>query len=67
MVTDVIKEQIVMLVRPGEIFLRVIDYMIGADRSDKVEISGAATPVYFRAVRLGDLDSESSDTAGELV
>ena len=42
MVANVIEDHVVTLVALGEIFFGVIDYVIGANRSDKIEIPRAA-------------------------
>src|SRR5438552_10390365 len=42
MIPDKIVDEIVTLFAPGEIFLGIIDHVVGADRSHKVDIARAA-------------------------
>src|ERR1700726_539237 len=67
MVTNQIEDQIVPLVAFGEIFLGVIDHMIGADRTDKIDISRTANAGDLRAERFRDLDRESAHASGRAV
>src|SRR5207253_727573 len=41
----------------------VINHVIGADRSDQVQVSRAADAGYFRPKSLGDLDGKRTDAA----
>src|SRR5712671_1597655 len=67
MVGDVIEDHVVTLVALCEILFDVIDDVVGADGSDKVDIPCAANSRDFGAQRLGDLHGECSDTSGRAV
>src|SRR3984893_8763358 len=67
MVGNVIEDHVVTLVALGEILFAVIDDVIGADRSDKIDIPCAANSRDLCAKRFGDLHSESSYTSGRAV
>ena len=49
MVSDKIEDQVVTLVALGEIFLGVIDHVVRADGSDKIDIPRAADAGDFGA------------------
>src|SRR5437879_12719106 len=67
MVANVIEDHVVLLVALGEILFGVIDYVIGANRSDKIEIPRAANSRDLCAKRFGDLHGECSNTSGRAV
>ena len=67
MVANVIEDHVVLLVALGEILFRVIDDVIGANRSDKIDIPSAANRRDLRAKRFGDLHGECSNTSGRAV
>src|SRR5664279_1723186 len=58
MVEHVVEDDVVPLIALGEVFLRVVDDVVGADRSDQGHLGGAAHAGHFRAERLGDLHGE---------
>ena len=41
--------------------------MIGAERTDEVDVPGAGHPGHLRAVRFGDLDCKGADAAGSAI
>src|SRR5438067_496107 len=63
LVAHIVDDQIVTLRTLGEIFLCVIDNMIGAERLNQFDISPTAYPGYFGAEGLGDLDGEGAHTS----
>src|SRR6266404_8399834 len=67
MVGNVIEDHVVTLVALGEIFIRVINDVIGADGSDKIDIPCAANSRDLCAKRFGDLHGECSYTSGRAV
>src|SRR5215471_18136425 len=67
MIADQVVDHVVTLVGLGEIFFRIIDHVIGADRSNQIDISSATDSRDFGAERFGDLDGESSNAAGSAV
>src|SRR5438270_12748088 len=67
MVANVIEDHVITLVAPGEIFFGVIDHVIGADRSDKIDIPRAANSRDICAKSFGDLHGESSYASGGAV
>src|SRR6266404_1996152 len=67
MVGNVIEDHVVTLVALGEIFIRVIYDVIGADGSDKIDIPCAANSRNLCAKRFGDLHGECSYTSGRAV
>src|SRR5881409_3141552 len=67
MVVNVVEDHVVTLVALREIFFRVIDDVIGADRSDKIDIARAANRRNLRAKKFGDLNGERSDTSSRAV
>ena len=67
MVANVIENHVVALVALGEILFCVIDDVIGANRSDKIDIPRAANSRDLRAKRFADLHGKGSYTAGGTV
>ena len=67
MVSHAIEHEVVSLTAPGEIFVGVVDDMVGADRSDQVHISRAAHTGHVRAERFGDLHGERTHTSRRTV
>src|SRR5437868_304409 len=67
MVTDKIEDQIVTFAAVREVFLGVVDRMIGADGADKIEIARAAYASDFCAERFRDLDRKSPNASGGAV
>src|SRR5882724_11441796 len=67
MVGNVIEEHVVTLATLGEILFCVIDDVIGADRSDKIDIACAAHSRDLCARSFGDLHREGSYTSGRPV
>jgi hypothetical protein len=67
MIPGGVENEVVTPPAPGEIFSRVIDDMIRADRPDHVHIPRAAHAGYVCAERLRDLDSERADASGRTV
>src|SRR5450756_1604140 len=62
-----IEYEVVSLPAEGEIFLGVIDRMVGAHRSDHVHIPRAAHTGHGRAERFGDLHGERTYTSRRTV
>src|SRR5437868_2941012 len=58
MATHKVEDRVIVFATRGEIFLRVIDDVICADRSNQIYIPRAAYGSYFCSERFGDLDSE---------
>src|SRR5438477_8861958 len=67
MVGNVIEDHVVTLAALGEILFCVIDDVIGADRSDKIEVACPTNSRDLCAKRLGDLHGEGSYTSGRAV
>src|SRR6266404_4840473 len=67
MVIDQVVDYVVTLIALGEVLFRIIDYVIGADRSDQVQVFRAADAGYLRAKSLGDLDGKCSDASGRTI
>ena len=59
----VVQDEVVALAPPGEVLLRVVDDVIGADGADQLQLARAAHAGDFRAGRPGDLDGERADAA----
>src|SRR5438270_159520 len=51
----------------GEVLLRVIDHLVRADRSDRLDVVRAADAGHVRAERLRDLHGERADAARRAV
>src|SRR5262245_23419187 len=66
-VLNVVENYVVMLITLGEIFLRVIDHPIGADRFHKIDIAGAADASHVCTKGFRNLDCEGSDAPGRAV
>src|SRR5204863_5644949 len=62
-IIDEIVDYIVTLLALGEVLFRVINHVIGTERSDQLQVFRAANAGYFRAEGLGDLDGKCPDTA----
>ncbi len=62
-VIDEIVDHVVTLIALGEVLFRVINHVIGTERSDEVQVSRATYAGYFRAKSLGDLNGECPNTA----
>src|SRR5258708_16799422 len=69
MIADVVENYVVTLswINFREIFLGVINDVIGADGADYVHISGAAYGGYMRTEGFGDLYGEGADASGGAV
>src|SRR5205085_8389851 len=63
LIAHIVDDQIVTLRTLGEIFLRVIDNVIGAEGSNQFHISPTAYAGHFSAERLGDLNGEGAHTS----
>ena len=66
-IADVIENQVVALRALREIFLRVIDDPVGAERAHQVDVARAAHAGDFGAEMFGDLYRERADAAGRAV
>jgi hypothetical protein len=64
MLARVVENEVVRLAAPREVVARVVDHVIGADRSDQVDVPWAAHAAHFGAESLGDLDGERADAPG---
>src|ERR1700730_3762076 len=62
-VRHVVKNEVVTLPGPREVDFRVVDDMVGSDRSDQVHVSRAADAGHFRSQRLRNLYREATDAA----
>ena len=62
-VRHVVEYEVVPLPRPREVHFRVVDDMVGADRSDQVHVPRAADASHLRAERLRNLHGKGSDAA----
>src|ERR1700730_10291994 len=67
MVWNVVENHVVTLPTFGEILFCVIDDTICAERSHKIDISGAAYAGHVCAERFRDLDGECSHASGSAV
>src|ERR1700726_3712379 len=67
MVCNVVDNYVVAICTLGEILFGVINHVICAERSDKINISSTAYASNFSAERFGDLHRESPDTAGRAI
>ena len=67
MVPNEVEDQIVTLISLGKIFFRVINHVVGADRSDKIDIARAAHAGHFGAERFRDLHGERAYASGRAV
>src|SRR5579864_17320 len=67
MVTYVVEDEVVALLALREVFLGVIDDMVGADRADHVHVPGAAHSGDVSAECLGDLDGERPEATRRTV
>ena len=60
---NVVKHEVVALLTFGEVLLRVVDDVVGADRPDQVLLRRAAHAGHLSAERLGDLHGERADAS----
>ena len=60
---DVVEDQVVALLAFGEIFFRVVDDVIGAERARHLHVSRADDRCDLSVERLRDLERECSDAA----
>src|SRR5438270_4935534 len=67
MVTNEIEDQVVTLGAVREIFLSVVNHVIGSDGADKIDIARATNTGDFRAERFRDLHRESANASGRSV
>src|ERR1700730_1990001 len=67
MVRNVVENYVVAFRAFGEILFRVIDDVIRAERSHKIDILRTADTGHIRAERLGDLHREGSHTSRRAV
>ena len=67
MISHIIENHIVTFLALGEIFFGVIDYVVGAERADKIEIARAADAGHICAKGFCNLDCESAYAAGRAV
>ena len=67
MVADVVEDEVVALGPGGEVDLRVVDDVVGADRADQLDVLRAADPGHLGAERLGDLHGERAHATGSAV
>src|SRR5439155_22791461 len=67
MITDEIENEIVTLIRLGEIFFRIVDGVIGADRPNKIDIASAADAGHLSAICFRNLHRKRADTARSAV
>src|SRR5438552_511390 len=67
MIADQIENEIVTLIRLGEIFFRVVDHVIGADRPNKIDIASAADAGHLSAICFRNLHRKRADTARSAV
>ena len=63
MIVDVIEDQVVALLALGEVFFRVVDDVIGAERPRHLHVARAAHGCDFGVERLRDLHRECPDAA----
>jgi hypothetical protein len=59
----VVEDDVVALLGAGEVGFRVVDDMVGTERPDHVDVTGAAHTRDLGAQRLGDLDGERAHAA----
>src|SRR5437773_223186 len=67
MVWNIVENYIVTLPTFGTILFRVINHVICAERSDKIDILSAAYTGHLRACRFGDLHGKRADTSRRTV
>src|SRR5438552_10859462 len=67
MIRNVVENDVVTFRTFSEILFRVIDDVIRAERSNKIDIPRTADASHICAERLGDLHSECSHTSGRAV
>ena len=62
-VRHVVEDEVVLLAALGEVFLRVVDDVVRADRADQLHVPRADDRGHLGAEGLGDLDREGADAA----
>ena len=67
MVVDEIVDHVVTLIAFCVVLFRVVNHVIGTERSDQVQVFRAADAGYFRAKSLGDLHGKCPDASGRTI
>ena len=62
-----VEHQVVALVAPGEVLLGVVDDVVGAERSDEIDVPRAAHAGHLRSECLGDLHGERAHASRRAV
>lgn len=60
---DVVENEVVAILTPGEVLLRVVDDAVGADRPNQTQLGGAAHAGHLRTEGLGELHGERADAS----
>jgi len=58
-----VQDEVVLPTALGEVSLRVVDDLVGAERPHQLHVSGAAHGGHVGAERLGDLHGEGADAS----